>query len=103
DFRLVRYRECDDALYRRDGDVLFVVEYIRHRGCLPKLIRGKFPKHFSIRTVGGHERSAILAKEYQTRSRRKDTCGSCGRTAHLGQMPNDLAGLNIDRAQGLRE
>src|SRR5205807_40074 len=51
----LRQSECDDTLPYWYGNVLPVVEHVRHGRRFPRVVRRKIPKHFPIGCIYGHE------------------------------------------------
>src|SRR6185295_6377948 len=81
-----------------DRHILLVVEHVRQWGGMPGFVRLEAPQRLSCLCVGGHERAAFFAEDYQAGGGGKRPSPGV-RGFLLRQFPRDLAGLNVDGSE----
>ena len=78
--------------------ILLAVELVSHRRRLPGLVGLETPERLAGHRVGRHQRSAFLAEDHQPGCRAERAAPGFGRP-RLRQVPDDLAGLDVDGFQ----
>ena len=80
--------------------MLSLVDHIGHRRRFPNGVRLKVPERRTGLCVDRHQRTAVLAEEHQAAGGGERAAPGIGRSG-LRQLPRDVAGQDVDRAQNL--